>query len=517
MAQNPINMNQIRRILQLIDSGLSNRSTAKQCAVSPKTIRNYKRRIAQSNVELKELLQMNDEQLSAIIYEPIGMGKQRQKRYDELKQVLEQCKEELKKTGVTYQLLWQEYRIVYPDGYSYTQFCNYLRLELAHKQTVMHFLHRMGEKVMVDFAGKTISYTDQEGEIVPCQVFVAVLPYSGYSYVEAVRSQHQQNFISAMENALEYFGGAPECIFSDNLRSYVKRSSRYEPEFTDLTEQFSIHYNTAVMAARVKKPRDKASVEKTVHLTYQRIYAPLRNQIFRSLQELNCAFKQQLTQHHDRLFRDKSKSRKQLFEEEQKHLRPLPQSRIEIKQRVEAKVQKNYHVLLGEDRHFYSVPYNHTGKRVQLVYTSTGVEVYHQHQRIAIHPRHQNRNGYTTLADHMPSHHKHYTIMKGWDGEYFKGQAKKISSQVLSVIEQILCSRQFCEQSYNACIGILRLADKYGNDRLTGACGIALQANSVNYRFINNILQNNMDLRSQQTLFSLPTEHQNLRGSGHYE
>ena len=518
MAQKPISMNKIRRIVQLLQTGTSVRTIAKQCCVSRNTVRCYKDRIASAG-SLEALLLRSNEELSAIVYEPSETGKIPKEPYDTLQKLLPVYAKELQRTGVTRDLLWQEYRMLHPQGYGYTQFCHYLALHTVSKDTVMHFLHRMGEKMMVDFAGKTMSYVDENGELISCQVFVAVLPYSGYSYVEAVHSQKQEDFVRCLENALSWINGTPQCILSDNLKSFVKRSNRYEPEFTDLMEQFSIHYNTAIMAARVEKPRDKAAVEKAVHLSYQRIYAPLRDQHFRSLKELNQAIKEQLNLHHLRAFRGGNQTRKGLFEEERLHLKMLPTSRIEIKQRVSAKVQKNYHVVLGEDWHYYSVPHNYVGKQVQLIYTSSTVELYHEHERIAIHVRHIKRYGYTTDPNHMPANHRHYAIMKGWDADYFKNQAKQISPDVLEVIDRILQSRQFPEQAYNACLGILRLEKKYTSNRLTAACALSIQARSVSYKFINNILKNNTDLRLAQapTLFSLPTDHANLRGAKEYQ
>ena len=512
-------MNHIRRILQLMQSNTSERSIAKQCAISRTTVRSYSLRLLQSNLGFDQLLDLDDKALSAMVYESPEIGKGRSKRFDSMEELLVKCESELKKTGVTRELLWQEYRLLCPKGYGYTQFCHYLSQHIAKKDTVMHFLHRMGEKMMVDFAGKTMSYMDEEGEIIPCQVFVAVLPYSGYTYVEAVRSQKQQDFVQCLENALHYIEGVPECIVSDNLKSYVKRANRYEPEFTDLIEQFSVHYNTAVMAARIKKPRDKASVEKAVHLSYQRVYAPLRNQHFRSLKEMNNAILGKLTHHHGRGFRGGKQTRDQLFDEERQHLKPLPQSRIEIKQRVMAMVQKNYHVLLGEDRHYYSVPYNHVGKKIQIVYSSSTVEIYHQLDRIAIHARQIKRNVYSTTPAHMPPNHRHYAQMKGWDDEYFKTQAEKISAEVLKVIQGIIESRQFREQAYNACLGILRLAGKYGGHRLTAACTLALQARTISYKFVSTILRNNTDMRekTQPPLFNLPLDHDNVRGADNYK
>jgi hypothetical protein len=198
-------------------------------------------------------------------------------------------------------------------------------------------------------------------------------------------------------------------------------------------------------------------------------------------------------------------------------LNSLPSARLEIKQSVTAKVQRNYHVVLGQDWHYYSVPHQFTGKQVSVVYTSTVVEIYHNHQRIALHRRVVRRNGYSTLKEHMPEKHLQYAQTKGYNADYFLGKARNISPECAQVIEQILQTRFFYEQTYNACLGILRLAEKYSPERLTTACSIALQAKACSYRFISNILQNNMDQRNRQEENYSPLTHENTRGANNYQ
>ncbi len=521
MAANTITMLQIRRIIQLHGNGESKRSIARQCSLSRNTVKEYLVLINKSGLNVGELLSMDDLQLNRLLHDPSRSTALPDNRQPALESQFDTLSKELRKTGVTRQLLWQEYRIMYPDGYSYSQFCHLLNQHLQTKETVMHFFHKAGEKMLVDFAGKTMHYTTHTGEKVSCQIFIAVLPFSGYTYTEAVHSQQQGDFLNCMENALRYFGGVPGCIVSDNLKSCIKKANRYEPELTELLEQFSLHYNTTVTAARIYKPRDKASVEKAVHLAYERVYAPLRNQTFSSLTDLNTAITHQLHAHHQRNFRNTEQTREQLFkQQEQELLRSLPSSRMGISQTASAKVQRNYHIVLGQDWHYYSVPYQYTGKQVKIIYTDTTVEIYYELKRIALHTRSRKRNGYSTHTDHMPSNHQHHSQIKGWDADYFRNKAKGLSPEIGQAIECILQSRFFYEQTYNACLGILRLADKYSCDRLSQACKIALQAKAVNYRFINNILINNMDQKEQASETTNVVSmgwHKNLRGPLAYQ
>ncbi|WP_157097854.1 Mu transposase domain-containing protein [Niabella ginsenosidivorans] len=271
---------------------------------------------------------------------------------------------------------------------------------------------------------------------------------------------------------------------------------------------------------RVAKPRDKAPVENEVKITYRRIYAPLRDQVFFSLDALNRAISEQLAIHHDKPFQRKDYNRQDCFNKEEKHLlQPLPATPFVIKHRVQAKVQRNYHITLGEDWHHYSVPYGHIGKTVIAVYDADTVEIYLQFQRIALHKRSYRKHGYTTVKEHMPEGHRHYLEQRGWTADYFVRQATAVGASAKQYIERLLQAKQFTEQTYNACLGILRLGKQYGNDRLEAACLRALKGEQFTYRTIDNILKSNLDKQpaSQQAeLFQTPP-HNNLRGPEAYQ
>jgi transposase len=517
MSAKPIKMDQIRRIIQLLEQGASLRSIALQCGISRNTVRQYHKQITQSGCTYAQLLSLDDEKLSAVIYDS-GTEKNNE-RLSVMEGLLESFKKELSKRGVTRQLLWQEYRLEHEDGYGYTQFCYYLERWLQREDAVMHFQYNPAEKMMVDFAGKKITVHRLDGSVHSYEAFLAILPFSGYTYMEVTVSQKQLDFLNALENALIFFTGVPLCTLMDNFKSGVVKADRYEPQLTDLMQQFGLHYNTTVMATRPYKPRDKASVEKAVHLAYERIYAPLRNRTFENLHQLNVAIAEQLAAHNRRPFRRSEQSREGLFLEQEKPLlRPLPGCRLAVKKVVQAKVQRNYHVVLGEDWHFYSVPFEHVGKQVEIHYTELHVEIYLDIKRVAVHTRRRGRNGYSTLAEHMPERHKHRMYQKGWDADYFRTQARKLSLEVEQAIDKILASRFFYEQTYNACLGILRLEQKYGKERLSAACSIALKANAVNYRFISNILKSGKDKALQQPALQNATAgHENIRGSQAYQ
>lgn len=520
MAAKRKTMEQIRSILQQRINGRSIRWIAKQTGLSRNTIRVYLRSIEISGRSLPEVLELKDESLAALLArdEPFVC---QDPRYLDLQEKLVVYSSELKKRHVTRELLWEEYRQLHPDGYGYTRFCHYLNAHIGAKDVTAIFDHRPGEKLMIDFAGDKLHYIDKEsGELIYCEVFVAVLPFSSYIYAQAIPSQKQQHFVLGMNNAFLYLGGVPQCVLCDNMKSAVKKANRYEPTFTELTEQLSLHYRTTFMATRVRKPRDKATAETSVNVTYKRIYGKLRNIECNSLKELNSHIRKALDELNERNFKSRNYSRKDVYlQYERDQLQPLPSDVFEIKKSVSAKVQRNYHIILGEDMHQYSVPWRFSGKMVKVVYTADLVEIYHDYKRIALHERNYRRHGYTTSKDHMPENHRAIMEQKGWDAAYFLKEAEKTGDQTRKAIALVLESRAFPEQTYNACLGILRLCRKYGSNRLEAACTLVLQGPRVNFGIISNILKNNMDKKlSNETAEDFKTvAHENIQGAENYQ
>jgi len=515
-------MLQIRRILQLLEDNRSKRFIARELEISRNTVDRYVQRVRLSGLTLGQLLLLRDGELSQFIYDSTTT-QHSNSREQEFESKLNYFLSQLNQTGVTRQLLWQEYILAHPQGYAYTQFCQRLIQGKSLRGVVMHLEHYPGEKMEVDFAGKKLSYIDPVNkEKVDCPVLICVLPYSGLTYVEALTNASQSNVYNSLSRAFRYFEGATQSVLSDNMRQYVTKSNRYEPTFNELALQWSVYYNTTLTATRVVKPRDKATVEKHVHISYLRIFAPLRNKVFPSLDALNISIWDCLEIHNNLPMQRTGISRRQRFVEGEKvTLKPIPAHDFVVRHRIKAKVQRNYHVLVGEDMHQYSVPYIHVGKEVQVVYDQHEVEVFSDMQRIALHKRNCRRNGYSTKEEHMPEKHQRYKETKGWDADYFLAQGLKIGINTQLVIKRLLARNQFAEQTYNACLGILSLAKKCGNDRMEAACTLALTVPFTNYQMVANILKNNrdkQDAQDEQTTipFDLP-EHENIRGKQAFE
>jgi transposase len=519
MSNNLVTMQQLRILIQLLQKGFSGRRIAGELKLSRNTVKQYKERLLSGGRSIDGLQQLGDAELSAIVYAGAKQTQPDSRRTD-FESRTEYFIAELRRTGVTKQLLWEEYKLECADGYEYSQFCELFGQHENVTNATMHFSYLPAEVMMIDFAGDMLHYVHKDtGELVACPVFVCVLPYSGYSFAVALADARQPNVIKALNQCLAWFGGAPHSLKCDNMKTAVSKSCRYEPVFTETLQQWGLHNNIMLTAARVRKPKDKAPVESEVKFIYQRVYATLRNLTFFSLKELNIHICQQLSLYHNRPFQKKDRCRMDCFTgEEQLLLQSLPATSYEIKHTAQAKVQKNYHVTLGEDWHHYSVPFNNIGKTITAVYDSDIVELYYQNTRIAIHTRSFKPHAYTTIKEHMPQNHRYYTEQRGWDGQYFTDQALLIGPNTHQYIVEVLKARYLTEQTYNGCLGILRLAKAYTPVRLEAACKRALTGKTFNYSTVNKILSNNMDTLEtiQGALFTMP-EHTNLRGPKAYE
>jgi transposase len=381
----------------------------------------------------------------------------------------------------------------------------------------MHIDHKVGDKMYVDFAGGKLSLINPEtGEVTEAEVFVSILGASQLTYVEATISQQQEDFIQCCENALHYYGGVPQAIVPDNLKSAVTKSSKYEPTLNEAYEQFASHYSTSILPARAYKPKDKSLVEGAVKIAYQRIYTDLNGKEFYSLGELNQAIRPALEKHNNTLLTGREYSRRQSFEEMEKNvLQPLPSLHFEYKHRQICTVAGNGHVCLREDKHYYSVPYQYIGKKVKMLYNRSYVEIYFNYGLISRHERVQRRYGYTTTREHMASTHQ---FIADWSPERFISLAANVGDPVQEFVKKVLESKPHPEQAYKSCMGILSFERKVGKERLIAACNRALDYGAYSYAIIKNILERNIDKLPEPEVpeQGLP-EHSNIRGESYYK
>ena len=299
MAAETINMIKLKQIFLLHQNGESYRQIARITGTSKNTVKKYIRTALLKGNQIKDLSVKEDYELEKLFAEPVIESRDRNL---DLLSFFPYMDEEISSVGVNRWLLWGEYKARYPDGYAYSQFCHYYRQWQEQKNVSGHFDHQPADKAYIDFTGKKLHIVEREtGEVITKEVYIAVLGFSGLTYVEALHSQKKEEFISATENALHYFGGVPGALVPDNLKSAVTKADKYEADLNESFSDFANHYNVAVIPARPAKPKDKPIVENMVRIIYTRVFAPLRNRTFFSLAELNAAIRELLELHNDQL------------------------------------------------------------------------------------------------------------------------------------------------------------------------------------------------------------------------
>lgn len=515
-------MERIKEIIRYrLVTGMGERQVARALKVSRTVVSKYVEAFQTSGLELSRLESIADSDLLEALQ--AVKPPTESTRYRQLSERFPTMLAELKKKGMTLQLLWEGYLQDYPQGYQYSQYCFYFHRWSYKPESGMHIEHKAGEVMFVDWAGdKLAAINGTTGLEWPLELFVAILGASELTYVEARESQQQEDWVRANEGALRYFQGTPAAISPDNTKTAVLKTDPYEPGLNPVYDDFAKHYGLAIFPARVRKPRDKALVENAVRLVYQRISVHLNAKRFFTLREVNEAIRELLEKHNNRRFQRLPYSRRELFEQiERPALRPLPVENFPLKDTQLATVQFNYHVELREDRHYYSVPHylrkrEEPKTKAKLVYDDRVVAIYYDNQRIAQYRRDRTPNGYTTLPEHMPDKHRWYAE---WSPERFAGWARSMGEDVEAMIVKVLDSKTYAPQAFRTCLGILNLQKSYGPEKLNKACRRALSFGAHSYKRVSNILAQGLEDDRQPRLQLRPPclpDHENVRGSGYF-
>jgi transposase len=517
MSNNLIIMSKVRKILKMYTEGVSKKSISARSGATRNTVKKYIRQFTLMDMTLQEIDKLSDTQLEALFSVSKDVAPN-EKRKKELLAFFPEMEKALKRKGESRDSQWRQYFQKHPDGYRQTQFKKYFNEWNKKVNASMHLEHKSGDKMYVDYTGDKLSYVDQAtGEVVPCEVFVAILGSSQLTYVEASMSQRKEDFIASCENALYFFGGMPQAIVTDNLKSAVIKSDRYEPTLNEMFRDFVEHYHMTALPAGPYKPKHKALVEGAVKIIYRTIFSLVKQNPCFSLNELNSAIWRYLEEHNNKLLSGRPYSRRQVFEEiEKSDLQKLPEYRYEAKRKKVATVMKNNHVCLSEDKHYYSVPFRYIGKKVNLLYSQQNVEVYYRYDCIARHARSYKPYGYTTQEDHLASKHQ---FKSDWTPEKFIQRATFIGSDTRDFISRILEIRQHPEQAYKTCQGILSFTTRAGSDRLNKACRRAAFYGDYSYNAIRTILEKRLDLEpldAEENDKSMPL-HRNVRGGDYYK
>jgi transposase len=512
MPTKRLTMRKIKEILRLrYDCKLTYGNIATSCGIGRSTVSDYLQRFEASRLGWPLASDIDDTRLEQLLFPSVQINcSPKRARLD-----WQHVHSELRRKGVTLILLWQEYKEQYPDGYQYSQFCYLYRQWAGRIDPVMRQEHRGGEKMFVDYAGQTVDIYDlAPKQIREAQIFIAALGASNYTYAEATWTQSLPDWIASHCRAYGYIGGVPEVTVPDNLKSGVKNACFYEPDLNPTYLDMARHYGTAIIPARVAKPRDKAKVEVAVQIVERWILARLRHHQFFGLQQLNETIKKLLPELNQKPFQKLPGSRQSMFDAVDKPaLKPLPQQPYQFAEWKIARVNIDYHIEV--DHHYYSIPHQLIGKEIEVRISSNTVECFYKNKRVASHIRSYQQGHHTTVRDHMPKSHQK---MAEWTPDRFIRWAEKIGPQTAQLIMTVLSSRPHPQQGFRSALGILRLAKSYGDHRLEAASKRALMIGSSSYRSVASILKHGLDqksldqpLKDNQTIL-----HTNVRGSQYY-
>jgi transposase len=512
MATERLAMHDVREILrQKLTLKRSHRAVVQALGVSMGVVSGVVTRAATLGLDWAAVEALDDEALEVRLYGPRITQRQARPLPDPA-----ELHVELRKPGVTLQLLHLEYLERHPDGYRYTTFCRVYQEWLERRAPTMRQVHVAGDKMFVDYSGKRPHYVEPTtGEVVEVELFVAVLGASSYTYAEATRTQKLADFTASNARAFTFFGGVTNAVVPDQLKSAVTIANRYEAGVQRTFAELGRHYGTTILPARPRSPRDKAKVEVAVQVAQRWILARMRNEKFDSLGALNARIAELCAELNRRVMRQYKASRLELFERLDKPaLRTLPVEPFVHAEWARTKLNIDYHAKVGV--HFYSAPFTLVHEELWGRSTGTTVELFHRGTRVASHLRSNVPGRHTTDPRHMPaSHQKHAE----WTPTRILGWASTVGPMTAKLAEAILAERRHPEHGYRSCLGLFRLAKQYGHDRVEAACARALVAGARSYRHVESILKHGLD-RAPALDVERPggakVEHENVRGSDYY-
>lgn len=519
MAGTIIDMSKIKQLLQLKKAGASNRQIAKSLQMSRDKVNEYVKRTEGDSIGIDGLLKLDDPVLERRFHP--GNPAYTDERMEAFLKLLPDFVEQLSHKHVTRQLVWEDYKRLYPDGYEKSQFYYHLAQNLrAQKPATSVLQHEPGKELYVDFAGDTLGYVDvKTGELIKVQTFVSTMACTDYTFAICVPSQKTEDFLYAIARALEFYGGVPRILVPDNLKAAVIKADKYEPALNKAMEDMGNHYGFVTIPCQPVKPTQKAKVENQVQIIYHRIYARLRHRQFFSIEELNAAVSEFLTCHNQTRMQQRPYTREEHFHAiEKPELRPLPDIPYQMKRYAEVTVQQNGHVYLSCDKHYYSVPYILIGCKAKIIFTTTIVKVYVKGKQVATHKR-ERSFGYTSTDSHLASNTLAFTKRSA---SYYKDRAKSVSSNLSSLFEMMFAGTNgSCppEYYYRTCEMMLRLRQNYPKDIFEEACEICMENGLFTGKKLENVLKTVQ--QSHQVVGSVavpePTNHANMRGNGFFQ
>lgn len=505
-----LRMNRVREVLRLhFEQGCKQREIHRATGVARSCIQNYLQLATLHGVDIEIARKLSDEELRAALSKK-KRGRHRTTSSDpDFREIHKELKS---RKGTTLELLWMEWRKREPEGYSYSTFCSRYTEWARAEKVSMRQEYEAGDKMLSDYSGETLSYYEPDGTERKVEIFVATLGFSNRTYVEATFTQKVIDWVNSHIRAFDFFGGVTAATVTDNLKSAVIKSSRYEPELQQTFDEFGNHYQTTILPTRAAKPRDKAKVEKAVQDIQRAVLAPLRHQRFHSLAEINQALIPLTAAFNSRCMQEYGVSRDELFDqEESKFLRPLPAYQLVVGSWKRARVHsRDYHVQI--DFHWYSVPYQLAGKEVWVKSSDNLIEIFQGNQRVASHPRSHRKYRFTTNPEHMPLHHQAYRSQCSEKSllDWAKGVGPETEKQVIALLH----SSKHKEQSFRSILGIQRLHKTYGTSLLERGAARANASKVVSQSFVKRCIELERDKTTPKDLTT--QSHANLRGPEYF-
>jgi transposase len=509
MPQERLSMRKIREVLRLKAGGFSKRRIAASLGISATAAMECVQRARRAGLAWPLPEEIDDAVLELRLYPPKPTTREKRPLPN-----WAEVQRELKRPGVTLELLWLDYREQHPNGYGYSRFCDLNREWEKRLSPTMRQTHIAGERMFVDYAGTKLHVTDWvTGEVRTAELFVVALGASSLTYAEATWAQSLPDWIGAHTRAFIYFGGVTALLVSDNLKSGITKACFYEPNVNRTYQEMADHYDTAILPARPKKPKDKAVVEVAVQVATRWVIAKLRNRTFFTLAELNAAIGDCVEWINNRVTRHLGASRRALFEQvERAALKPLPATAYVFAYWKQCRAGIDYHVEI--DKHYYSVPYTMMRQELWASYTASTVELFHRGKRVAAHRRGPPNRGHTTLPEHMPSSHRRYA---DWTLERIKREAAEVGPNATALVDVILREKRHPEQGYRSCRGIVKLVERFPRERVEAACERALAIGTRSFSSVKSILDTKLDRKRPEKAADGPAiVHDNIRGPTFY-
>lgn len=509
MCNRRIELRKIRKVLELhFNENLSQEKIGYALSISRSAARDYLMRYRALGVPWSEGSELSDNELEALLFPRVGNSRKPQPDWKYIHK-------EMKRKGATLAVLYEEFLDTHPDAISYSQCCRRYKEYAQKLPASSRNTYQAGQQIMVDYAGHTVDVVDQEtGEQRSVQIFIGILPCSGYTYAEATWDQKKVSWISSHVRMFNFFGGTTSYLIPDNLKSAVTKAGWNDLVLNRTYEDLADHYGMLIEPTRPAKPKDKAPAENAVKHVERRILFCLRNHTFFGLSELNAKIYELLEKLNQKETKRMPIGRKRLFDELEKHeLKGLPDKPYEYAEFKTQLVKQDYTVNI--DNHAYSVPYQYIRQKVEVKITEHKISVYHNNNCIASHPKSSVIFGQTFNSLHMPENHK---AIKQWSPERLLDVAGFIGKETLAFIESLKPTAMTEVVRYKSGTKLQKMVSEYGNKKLNQACLYAVESKICNLKQVENLLKNKFFklINDVVQVDDGVSEHENIRGNNYY-